>query len=264
MPTGIKWNNFPTCLYQCHAAYCDKEELSRSADEARDALYFMFYGNYTWSTKNSKKMLVTRVKPFIFWLHKKMVGARSRFAPKVPIHFAKMIKLFEKNRTEWTPYLMDLGKMQPPMEYLVAFELGLREYSESVHSLGTRPLRNRKAWAQVAKWRKREAYIALGRYLLRADTGYKQWDCFRFTDYTMRRAMAKTFDERHYPLSNGNDEQNFGGTLQFDWKKHAYAPPKRVKSEPGEYKHQKVNETSTGGDKPMVFDVELGKLVPLE
>ena len=76
--------------------------------------------------------------------------------------------------------------------------------------------------------------------------------------------MVKTFDERHYPLSNGNDEQNFGGTLQFDWKKHAYAPPKRVKSEPGEYKHQKVNETSTGGDKPMVFDVELGKLVPLE
>ena len=263
MPTNMQWNNFPDCLYRCHAAYCGLQGLSRTADEARDALYFMFYGTYMWSTRNNKKMLVTRIKPFIFWLHKKMVGGRSRFAQKVPTHFSKMIQLFEKNK-EWTPYLTDLGKSKAPMEYLVAFELGMREYSSSVHSLGTRPLRSRKAWSQVAKWRKREAYIALARYLLRADTGYKQWDCFRFADYTTRSVMGKTFERRHLPLSNGKDDENFGGTLKFDWDKHAYVAKKRVKSEPGEYKHEEVKQTTAADDKPMVFDVELGKLVPVE
>ena len=117
------------------------------------------------------------------------------------------------------------------------------------------------------KWRKREAYIALARYLIKADTGYKQWDCFRFSDYTMRRAMGKTFEVRHYPLSNGKDDENFGkGVVDFDWAKHAYTPTKRVKSEPGEYKPVDVEKTpSTSDDTPMIFDVELelGKLVPL-
>ena len=58
------------------------------------------------------------------------------------------------------------------------------------------------------------------------------------------------------------------GMVDFDWKKHAYSPPKRVKSEPGEYQSQsaKVTQTSSASkdDTPMIFDVELGKLVPLE
>jgi hypothetical protein len=229
----------------------------------------MFHGHFQWATKNKKKELVTRLKPFVFFVHKKMVGARSRFAQKVPQNFSKLISLFEKNKDEWTPLLMDHGKGNPPISYLIAFEEGLRNYASCVHSLGTRPLRSRESWENVAKWRKREAYIALGRYLLRADTGYKQWDCFLFTDYTMRRAMGLTFEVRHYPLSNGRDDENFGkGMVGFDWKKHAYSPPKRVKSEPGEYQSQsaKVTQTSSASkdDTPMIFDVELGKLVPLE
>ena len=267
MPTGIVWNNYPDCLYRSHAVYCGKEGLSRSSDMARQVLYFMFHGYWQWVTKNSKKELVTRSKPFIFFLHKKMVGARSRYSQKVPQNFSKFIELFNKhssNTNEWADYLMDHGKGNPPVEYLIAFELGLREYASCVHSLGTRPLRTRKSWADVAKWRKCEAYIALARYLLKADTGYKQWDCFRFGDYTMRRAMALTFQNRHYHLSNGQDDDNFGeGKLDFDWDKHAYSRPKKVKSEPGEYKGLKMAETSATDERPMIFDVELGKLVPL-
>ena len=76
-----------------------------------------------------------------------------------------------------------------------------------------------------------------------------------------------TFQARHYPLSDGRDDVNFGkGTVDFDWAKHAYAPPKRVKSEPGEYQSANVTQTSSTSkdEKPMIFDVELGILVPLE
>ena len=161
--------------------------------------------------------------------------------------------------------MMDHGKGNPPVEYLIAFEEG-RKYDTCVHSLGTRPLRSRQCWAKVAKWRKCETYIALGRNLLNVDTGYKQWDCFRFMDYTMRHAMGLTFQVRHYPVSNGKDEENFGkGMVDFDWATHAYSIPKRVKSEPGQYAPAKAETSTTGTDeKPMVYDVELGKLVPLE
>ena len=76
--------------------------------------------------------------------------------------------------------------------------------------------------------------------------------------------MALTFQNRHYHLSNGQDDDNFGeGMLDFDWDKHAYSRPKKVKSEPGEYKGLKMSETSATDERPMIFDVELGKLVPL-
>lgn len=270
MPTGNLWNNFPQCLYRVHAAYCAKEGLSRTSDMSVSVLYFMFYGQFSWSTKNSKKQNVTRAKPFIFFLHKKMVGARSRYAAKVPDHFSKFISLFETNKDDWTPFLMDKGKGSPPLEYLTSFEEGLRNYGSCVHSMGTRPLRSRKSWSNVAQWRKREAYIALGRYVLKADTGYKQWDCFRFLDYTMRQSLGKTFDVRHLPVSDGRDDENFGkNKLDFDWGKHAYEIPKRVKSEPGEYENLDVVKTTSSSSKvedqrPMIYDVELGKLVPLE
>ena len=66
---------------------------------------------------------------------------------------------------------------------------------------------------------------------------------------------------------DGTHVANFGkGVLDFDWEKHAYAPVKRVKSEPGEYQSSKVTQTcSTSKNiRRMIFDVELGKLVPLE
>ena len=50
---------------------------------ARDLLLYMFHGHFLWNTKNSKKQSVQKVKPFVFFVHKKMVAQRSRFVPKV-------------------------------------------------------------------------------------------------------------------------------------------------------------------------------------
>ena len=132
--------------------------------------------------------------------------------------------------------------------------------------MGTRPLRTRKHWAGVDKWRKREAYIALGRSLLGYDAGYRQWDCFLWKDFLIRSQLYRTFDVRHLPLSDGRDEVNFQGKYKFDWKKHHYSPAKQkgkassyVKPEP-----RQESAVQTQSQERMIFDVELGKLVPLD
>ena len=116
------------------------------------------------------------------------------------------------------------------------------------------------------KWRKKESYIAVGRFLLDSPSGYKQWDCFLFRDYSERASLGRTFEVRHLPLSDGNDEKNFGAGFQFDWKKHAWSPVQFksrsqpvVKSEP-----IPMSQTEETTDVPMIFDVELGKLVPID
>ena len=83
MPTGKAWNNIPQVITRLHAKYCSNEGLSRTSVYARKLKLFFFYGSYLWTTKNNKKVTVRRIKPFIFFLHKKMVAARSRFVPKV-------------------------------------------------------------------------------------------------------------------------------------------------------------------------------------
>ena len=138
-------------------------------------------------------------------------------------------------------------------------------YAGDVHAMGTRPLRSRLHWGtKVGKWRKKEPYVALGRFLLGFDAGYRQWDCFLFKDFRIRSLLLRTCEVRHLPLSDGRDELHFAGTYKFDWKKYHYAPPKRkgraesyVKPEPRNV--PAVEHTGT----QMVFDVELGKLVPL-
>ena len=77
----------------------------------------------------------------------------------------------------------------------------------------------------------------------------------------------RTFEVHHLPLSDGRDELNFGGTHKFDWKKHFYEPPRRkgkadsyVKKEPSDAAPPPAEKTGPR----MVFDVELGKLVPLD
>ena len=155
------------------------------------------------------------------------------------------------------------------MDYLVAFELGLREYSKDVHAMGTHALRSRHYWSQVAFWRKREAYIALGRFLLGRKADYAQWDCFVFRDYQDRQALAKTYEVRHHPLSDGNDDDHFQGKLHFDWDQHAYCPMRRgrnlispVKNEVKPVKNVKSPGSAT--KVTMIYDVEKGCLVPFE
>ena len=237
MPNAAPWDNFAVCLYTFVAIYCAHSGYARSDPEAAKVESFAFHNHYTWRTRKKLKKVakddpvksepVTRKKPFIFFLHKKMVNGRARFVNKVDKNFGEFIKLFSKNNKEFTQLLMDHGKGDDTVEYLAAFELGLCRYSDDIFALGTHPLRNREYWSKVSLWRKREAYIALARHVLKRDPNYNQWDCFRFRDYQDRQSLSRTFMKRHLPLSDGRDEVHFQGKLTFDWDKHAYSPVKR-------------------------------------
>ena len=59
------------------------------------------------------------------------------------------------------------------------------------------------------------------------------------------------------PMQIGKDEANFNGQLHFDWVKHAYKKPTRVKKEPN------PEPKSPSTTPAMIFDVELGCMVPM-
>ena len=197
-----------------------------------------------------------------------MVSGRARFVNNVEECFTKFIRLFKKNKETWQGYLMDHGKNEVPLEYLIAFEEGLRNYADDQHALGTHPLRSPGYYASISLWRKREAYIALGRHLLGREPDYKQWDCFLFQDYQERQSLGKTYQERHHPLSDGNDKVHFGNKFKFPWVQYVYSPKKRarvVKSEPKLAAKHLVHDPSTPPKcPPMIYDVEKGCLVPFE
>ena len=262
-PNGHAWDNFFECAHTFHAKYCSLEGWSRTSDMAQVVLQYIFHGFFEWRTKSRLKVEQKKMKSFFFFLHKKLVRGRSRFTNKVDSCFSKFIELYRKNEGTWKVFLKDCGKGKAPIEYNIAFEEGLRNYSSCVHSLGTRPLRSRDFWGQsVDLWRKKEAYIALGRFLLDEPVGYRQWDCFRFEDHVSRAQLSKTFVKRHLPLSNGDDEKNFNGKFKFDWSKHAWKRKKTVTRDLN--KRSKLSHDSTSSTVPMIFDVEQGCLVPLD
>ena len=132
-------------------------------------------------------------------------------------------------------------------------------------------------------WRKKEAYIALGRFLhgeapgecslltlisprvlILSLVGYRQWDCFKFADYVSRRQLGETFVKRHLPLSNGFDFKNFGDKFKFDWKKHSWQRSRTTaKPDPDASVTSKPIKTPAVEQPAMIFDVDLGCLVPL-
>jgi hypothetical protein len=273
MPTEQGWNNFATVLYNFWIEYCFREGICITSDLARQVLMYIFYGTFDWVTKTKDKTPVTRSKKVLFFLHRKVRNGRSRFTSAVETNFAKFIELYKKN--QWSGFIDDKGAGEPPMEYLVALEEGLRNYHTDVHAMGTHALRSPMHWGEIDLWRKREAYIALGRFLLGYSPDYKQWDCFLFSDYQIRQMLAKTFVVRHYPLSNGDDDDNFDGAMDFDWDKHQYAPRSKSKvivdlTAPA------AAAKAAGGSKsspmkksmkkscPMAFDVDKGCFVPIE
>ena len=276
---GTTWNNFPFNVRYAATIYSGLEGHSRSSPEALNVESFMFHNTYDWrSLRKAKKTkdpkdpnpkgreVVLKKKPFVFFLHKKMISGRARFVNRVSHNFANFIKLFQKHRSEYSGLLMDRGVPKAPLEYLIAFEEGLRNYSSDIHALGSHPLRSREHWGNIALWRKREAYIALGRFCLQRDPDYKQWDCFLFSDFQDRQTLAETYVRRHHPLSDGNDDVNFEGQMNFDWDSHVYVPAKRrantkVKGEPAVKKQKTADQPKS---KPMIYDVEKGCLVPFE
>ena len=178
------------------------------------------------------------------------------------MYYAKFIAAFKNSAGEWTAFLNDNGDGSPPVEYLMLVEDGLRASSEDIYVMGTKPLRSPEHWGKnVDTWRKIESYIALARFLLGCSQEYKQWDCFRFEDYVQRMSLTKTFDTRHYPLSDGQDDKNFGeGSMFFDWDMYAETSKSRtrVKAEPSD-EYQSVTVTKVdaakGAQPLMIFDV---------
>ena len=72
--------------------------------------------------------------------------------------------------------------------------------------MGTRAMESKEKWFGVSLWRKREAYIACIRTILKKFT-YPQWDCYDLDVYAQRQALHKTFVNRHYAISNGQSDR---------------------------------------------------------
>ena len=266
MPNGEGWDNYAQGIYTFWIEYCYREGLSRTSDLARRVLLYLFYGKFTWHTKkkvNGLSVTVMKEKPILFWLHRKVRNGRSRFVYNVETYFKDFIKLVGSQKN-YMKFLKDRGEGVAPVDYLVALEVGLRNYASDVHAMGTSPLRSPAYWGRIDLWRKREAYIAVGRHLLGFKPNYNQWDCFLWTDYVVRQLLGKTFLVRHYLLSDGDDEEHFAGALEFDWDQYSYAPRSRVKPEPKTASKSSVTPlvTPTKSSRPMVYDVENDCLVP--
>ena len=264
MSNGVPWNNFGVAGNTFCALYCRREGILRTQKLARKIQLFVFYGYYTWVTKQRKtKKVITKQKPVIFYLAKSLINGRSRLANGVGKNFASFLTLID-NDPSVAEFLEDKGEGEPPMEYLIAVEHGLRGYADDIHAMGTQPLRSAYHWGhKVPVWRKREAYIALCRHVEGKSPVYKQWDCFLFEDYAQRQRAQKTFMKRHLPLSSGDDEHNFDGAYDFDWSSKEYSPKrKRVKVEKitPRRRFRPAREATTG---VMVFDVEKGCMVPM-
>ena len=263
MPNKAPWDNFADCLYHFWIHYCYGEGLDRTHDLAREVMLFVFYGKFRW-TYVKKKVHFTRVKPVLFWLHKKVSHGRSRFAKNVKHCFKKFIALYDNNES-WSTYLNDKGENTPDTKYLAAVEEGLRAYAQvDNYSMGTGVLRSADRWAKVEMWRKREAYIALARHLL-VGKSYKQWDCFSFSDFMFRQRCGRVFKKRHLPLSDGEDKKHFGNDIDFIWTQDLPSPTPIKRKVQSTTATQPVNKRKAKRKaRPLMFDVELGCLVPWE
>ena len=171
---------------------------------------------------------------------------------------------------EYKHFLDDKGVGNPPVTYLWAIEVGFRAYSSNVHCMGTCPLRSPDYWGSVDKWRKREAYISLARYVKHnTHVPYKNWRNFDFKDFADRKRYATTFERRHLPLTDGNDAVHFK-RCKYDWDKHAYNPrPKKIKTKKCKVSTPSpvaAGAASAAVDTPKVrmrYDVETDTMVPI-
>ena len=96
-------------LWEFYVHYYHYEGLQMTSDIVRRVPLFVFYGSYSVVTNDSKKNMVTRVKPFYDWVHRKRNNARSRYSTKVEENFVNFIKLYSKseNNVLWKQILHD-------------------------------------------------------------------------------------------------------------------------------------------------------------
>lgn len=117
------------------------------------------------------------------------------------MHWKKLFTLFDKN-PEWEDFLTDMGSDTAPTKYLVAVEEGLRSFGNDQPAFGKFAMDSLQEWLSVSRFKKRECFIAMARHRLGLG-GYAKYRHFKWSDYVSRGKMTKTFDERHWPLTNG-------------------------------------------------------------
>ena len=141
---------------------------------ARRVHLYVFYGQ--WVSKNGKS------GPIIRLLHKKIIQGRHRFGKYVHKHFDPFLTAFDSN-PGWHVFFDDKGAGTPPNQYLFLVERGLRSFGDDIHAMGAKAMTTTANWENPErKWRKREAYIALIRFVRQRES-YRQWDNFKWTDY---------------------------------------------------------------------------------
>ena len=188
------WNNYGKIRNTFHAAYCDAQNYSRSSDKARLALIYIHHGKGVFKQKPCD---------FIPIVHKRVQTGIHRFTSvtKIEQHWRDFIELL--NKEDLYQFLDDKGAGTAPLKYMIAVEKGLRSFASEKYAMGYHAMRSKEEYHSVQLWRKREAYTAMCRYMKGITTGYRKYISFDWNDHQLRMALQKTFEERHYPYTNG-------------------------------------------------------------
>jgi len=189
------YNNFAKTTNTFHACYCHAQGYLRTSDIARLVLVYLHLGKGVFKQKPCSTIPI---------LHKKVQTGLHRFTSidKIEKHWGELLHLVMHDKYPFDKYFDDRGKATAPLKYLVAVEKGLRSFAQDKYAMGTHANDSAESYHAVKLWRKREAYIAVCRYLKGAQ-GYLKYIGYACSDYQMRLTMQKTFDERHAQYTNG-------------------------------------------------------------
>ncbi len=221
-------------------------------------LLYVFYGSFYRVTKGKAS---GRPAPVFRALHKQIIQGRHRFKKHVETCFEDLLTYFDDD-LDRVDYLCDAGVNEVPNEYLALVEKGFRAFHIHIFAMRQSVMKSRKAWHGVAKWRKREAYIVMARFVLQREN-YNQWDCFKWQDFEERELMSRTFTVRHWPLTNGDKQHDrFDGYIKDPKSWDMKAKGKKAK------KFVPTRAIGARNDEPqcdsvMVWDMEKHMLVPL-
>jgi len=257
MPNNKNWDNFARVLHTFYVLYCNYQGLVSTSARARQVHLYVFYANF--DGPRGRKWPVIRA------IHRMVTNGRHRFAATSTKHFWEFFKFLDTN-----PHLLDKlndkGVGGVPAAYTAFVENGMRSHGDDLHAMGTNAMRSGEDWKNVPRWMKREAYIAA----VRTKWGrgnYWQWDHFSWQDYIEREDLALTFYKRHLPLSDGKqhwDERlvrnplSWGTTTPKKTTKKKRSRTSRSLSAPS-----KAEASSASSPDVMIYDPELGKLVPV-
>ena len=225
------FDNYNKTINTFHAAYCYAQGYVRSSDMARLTLVYLHLGMGVFKCKPCKTIPI---------LHKKLQTGIHRFTniDKIEKYWATFLTLVTKSDDDLTNFLDDKGSGEVSQDYLIAVEEGLRNFAKDKAAMGTHAFDDAASYYNVSVWRKREAYIAVCRYLKGVE-GYLKYIGYDWADYKMRGVLQKTFDVRHAPYTNGEKNyppyliQHVGVTQNqrrkvVTGKKHVCLHPKRI------------------------------------